>query len=351
MAQEHQPGTVYWIDHFVVGTNDLNPWIQFTVDVLGAKPEPIYGLTTIARQQRHPIFCFSHLRHCHTGAFLQNDTLPAGPGLGTGLPRYGFYVRPEDIDEHLKRLDAHDVPHTDPRRTSQEGDEGTAIYFEDPAGNQVEFWAPARMPGGAMAEAGPLKVGRISHAVLESRDLDRTAEFFTRFCNLDLASTSDVPKDTLAFRLAGGGRLVFKLVEELDARNNAAARRNGLHTALTVHYDDFFPSYRRLWDALPEWDFDSRSGGTAEAELGTLPARTALHGSAAGRQWKQLYGRGDDFYDWDTNTYHLVGGVPVDGSLVIYEPRYMEDYLEDAHKTGQGSGLRPTALSVGTKQA
>src|SRR5439155_984263 len=78
----------------------------------------------------------------------------------------------------LRRLDEQKIAHTDPIRTTEEGQEGTAIRFVDPDGNHYEFWAPARMPAGAMAGETPAKVGRISHAVYESRDLDRTADFF-----------------------------------------------------------------------------------------------------------------------------------------------------------------------------
>src|SRR5688572_32221718 len=52
----------------------------------------------------------------------------------TTLFRSGYYVRPSEIDEHLRRLDAHQVPHQDPIATDEEGEEGTAIRFEDPDG-------------------------------------------------------------------------------------------------------------------------------------------------------------------------------------------------------------------------
>src|SRR5205085_2295256 len=72
---------------------------------------------------------------CHHGGFGQRDALPASNGLGTTYPRYGLFIRQEDIPEHLARLDANQVPHTDPIRTSAEGEPGTAIYWEDPDHN------------------------------------------------------------------------------------------------------------------------------------------------------------------------------------------------------------------------
>lgn len=331
---------VHWIDHFVVGTNDLIQWVRWAERVLGMEIREISGVTTAARQQRRPIFAFGYpgVGDCHIGAFLQNEMLPPSPGLGRGLPRYGFHVRPEDIDHHLRRLDAHGLPHGDPTPTSAEGERGTAILFEDPDGNQYELWAPARMPDGAMDGCGPLGVGRISAAVLESRDLARTTDFLTSFWDVAPIQSADIPGDTRVFPLGAGGRLVYRRVEELQTRTRGFTRRSGMHTALTVPADAFFATYKLLWDALPEWDFDSRSETKAQMDAAALPARTALHGSQAGRQWKEMYGRGDDFYDWDTNCYHFVGGAPIDGSMATYRGRYMDDYVAEATKT---PGARP----------
>ena len=87
---------------------------------------------------------------CRIGAFLQPENYPKGKELGKDMPRCGFYIRPEDIDSHLQRLDKHKIPHTGPVKTADNGDDGTAICFADPDGNQYEFWAPANMPQGAM---------------------------------------------------------------------------------------------------------------------------------------------------------------------------------------------------------
>ena len=87
---------------------------------------------------------------CRIGAFLQPENYPPAKELGKDMPRCGFYIRPEDIDMHLRRLDQHKIPHTRPGKTAAEGEEGTVIYFADPDGNQYEFWAPVKMPEGAM---------------------------------------------------------------------------------------------------------------------------------------------------------------------------------------------------------
>ena len=104
-------------------------------------------------------------------------TIRPAKELGKDMPRCGFYIRPEDIDRHLRRLDQHKIPHTDPMKTAADGEEGTVVYFADPDGNQYEFWAPVKMPAGAMEVRTSENVGRISHCVYGSRDLARTAAF------------------------------------------------------------------------------------------------------------------------------------------------------------------------------
>ncbi len=333
MAVERQPGVVHWIDHMVLGTNDINAWVEWAVHAIGATPGRMAGLTTAARRRNQPIFVFLAIGDgsCHFGAFLQREALPPSAGLGKDTPRYGFFVRPEDVDNHVRRLDAHGIPHADPVRTAAEGDAGTAIRFEDPDGNQFEFWAPDRMPAGAMEVRTGLGVGRVSSAVYGSRDLQRTAAFFERFCDLRRLDSPEVPEDSLVLPLAGGGRLVYNLVGEVDGRLAGHAQWNGLHAALMVQDDAFFPNYRRMWEGIPEEDqITDRDGLSSDQEDG-LPARTALHGSPTGKKWKELYARGDEFYDWDGHTFHFVGGTPVsaDGSLTVYRPKESADYLKE----------------------
>jgi predicted enzyme related to lactoylglutathione lyase len=318
---DQRPGTIYWIDHYTVGTNDPLRWIDFHEKVLGARTEP-------PSPRRLTRGVFQDLTNCHHGGFVMREPLPPSEGVGKGLPRYALFIRPEDIDEHLRRLDQYDVPHTEPVRTSSDGAEGTAIYWEDPDGNQFEFWAPVHMPAGAMDDCGPLKVGRISHVVYESRNLQKTADFFNRYCALDPLVSADVPADTLVLPLAAGARLIFKEVAELGHRTSGRGVYRDLHTALVMRPEDFWPSYERLWAELPEWDFDEQQGRYA-GDGTTLPARTTLHGSPAGRAWKGAYGRGDDWYDWDTNLFHFFVGVPRDGSMATYEPHAIESYMQD----------------------
>jgi len=335
MAEDQRPGTIYWIDHFAVPSNDLDRWIKFQINVVGAKLARINGLTTEARQPgQGGVAAFCQTPYTMVDGFLATEELPKAADPGAGLPRFGFFIRAEDIDEHLRRLDEQKVAHTDPIRTSEEGQDGTAIRFADPDGNQLEFWAPTRLPAGAMAGATPVKVGRISHAVYESRDLDRTADFFDRFAALDPISSSDVPKDTLAMPLAGGGRIVYHRVEQLGDWTLARAS-GGPHAALTIRDEDFWPNYRRMWDTLSEGE--RPEAGASAIDFPTLPARTIMHGSGGGRRWFKMYGRGDDFYDWDANAFHFMGSAGMtDSPEMTYKAHSMDWQSERVTKDANG---------------
>jgi predicted enzyme related to lactoylglutathione lyase len=331
MQQTHaltkvRAGTVHWIDHYVVCSEDIPRFAAFHAQVLGAVtiPDPAGVIPGV----------FQQVASIRFGGFTAKAPMPPTLGLGKGLPRYGYFVEAADLDAHLRRLDAAGAIHGEPFRTSAEGDPGTTIEWQDPDGNQFAFWAPDEMPAGAMTDCGPARVGRISHGVFESRDLERTAAFFKRFADLDPVRNAEVPDGTLVLRLAAGGRLVFKLVDRLGGRTTGMGLADA-HTALLLHDDDFFPNYQRIWTELPEWDFDPRAGKRIE-KPDTLEPRTVLHPSPAGRRFHKLVHRGDDFFDWDTNMFHFYGGTPIDGSLSVYQGHAVEDYI-DAYEREHGS--------------
>ena len=320
MRGRERPGTVYWIDHYVICTNDVLRWEAFFSELFGActLPEPLE-----LRLRRGTFQSIGRWRH---GGFVSKAPLPPTLGLSKGLPRYGVYIFASDIDAHLRHLDKLGAPHGDPVRKSDEGEEGVAIYWQDPDGNQFEFWAPDVLPEGAMFGCSSKRIGKISHATFESRDLDRTAAFFARYCMLDPLQSDDIAKDTLVLPLAAGPRLVFRKVDELGGRTTGCGLPDS-HTALVIRSEDFFDNYNRLWKELPEWDFDLRSSKPIENPL-AQPARTALHVSPAGRRFKELTKRGDDWFDWDTNLFHFYGGTPANGSsLAIYDPHEIDEFF------------------------
>jgi predicted enzyme related to lactoylglutathione lyase len=336
-----RPGTVYWIDHYVICTNDIDRWAAFHAKVLGGKlrPDPAGALIGYGIFQD-----VASIRH---GGFIAQAPLPPTRGLGKGMPRYGYYVFAADIDAHLKRLDEAGALHSAPIRTAAEGEPGTVIYWQDPDGNQFEFWAPDVLPAGAMDGHGAERVGRISHGVFESRDLDRTAAFFARYCALEPERSAGIASGTLVLRLAAGARLVFRKVDELEGRTTGCGLRDA-HTALVVRDEDFFPNYARVFADLPEWDFNAVTGKVNETPdaLRKLPARTAQHPSPGGLKFKAATLRGDDFFDWDTNMFHFFGSAPVGDSYARYEGHAVEDMLNDWARThGSLESLRDLVLA------
>jgi hypothetical protein len=321
MTAVQRPGGVYWIDHYVVGSNNLERWFDFQTKVLGAEPANLFGPPNQRR------IGFQDLTSCcHHGAMFSPEPLPPSAGLGKGLPRHGLFIRQADLDQHLRRLDQLGVPHLDPVRTSAEGDDGISIAWEDPDGNQFEFWAPDRLPEGAMSECTPLGVGRISHGVYESLDLQREADHFATFCALEPRQSTDVSADTLVLRLIGGARIVYKKVDTVSQRTGGWGKLGAAHAALVIRDEDFWSSYEYMWANVPEWEWDTEQGHFVGA--GTdLPARTSRHGSPAGVEWFKLRGRGDDWYDWDTNCFHFMGGAPRDREFKGYEPHTMDWHL------------------------
>ncbi len=324
-------GAVHWIDHFVVGTNNMSAWVDWAVNSTGITRQPIIGLTTAARKRNIKItsFLWWDGGSCRIGAFLQPEFYPPAKELGKDLPRCGFYIRPEDIDKHLRRLDRHKVPHTDAIHTAADGDDGTVIYFADPDGNQYEFWAPVEMPEGAMDIATEEGVGRISHAVFGARDLAKNAAFFAKYCGIEAEQNSRTAEGTLVLRLRAGGRLVYKLVDKVDERVSGHGTWWDMHTALTVRQEEFLPDYRRMWEGIPEEKAYKADLNLSLEEQEALPARTGLHRSPVGIRWKEICSRGDEFYDWDCHSFHFIGGKPLapDNSMARYEAIEQEDYL------------------------
>jgi catechol 2,3-dioxygenase-like lactoylglutathione lyase family enzyme len=309
----------------------MGAWVDWAVSATGITRRPIIGLTTSARKRNIKITSFLWWEggSCRIGAFLQPEIYPPATELGKELPRCGFYIRPEDIDAHLRRLDQHKIPHSDAIKSAADGEEGSLIYFADPDGNQWEFWAPVNMPEGAMEICTSEKVGRISHCVYGARELNRTREFFEKHCGVEAEQNSRTAEGTLVLRLRAGARLIFKLVDKVDERVSGHGTWWDMHTALTVRDEEFLPSYRRMWASIPEEKAYKADINLTIQEQEALQPRTGLHRSPVGLRWKEICSRGDEFYDWDCHSFHFIGGKPLSagGSLARYEAVEQEDYL------------------------
>ena len=324
MSDNEHAAPVHWIDHYTIPTNDLDASVEFFERALGMKTDPSEKMRMAGR-------LFQQLGPCRHGLFVQDAKLPPREELGHGFPRHAWFVRKADIPSHLRRLDELGIDHSSPQRIAAEGEAGTAVYWYDNQGNQLELWAPDSPPGGAYDGISPAGIGRISHAVYASRDLGRTAGFFKRYCDLSPAGATS--PDTLVLPLASGGRLIFKHRPAVGKRCSGPGIYFDLHTALVVTEEDFWPSYERVWRELPEWTYSFGPGRPFEADGSVLPPRTMEHASPAGMRWKAAYGRGDDWLDWDGNLFHFYGGVPVRNSMATYEPHPIDDYMDDYLKS------------------
>jgi catechol 2,3-dioxygenase-like lactoylglutathione lyase family enzyme len=336
---EFRKAAAHWIDHVVVPTNNMDAWVNWAVNATGVERAPIRGLTTAEVKRGGTVACFLKIGDgsCHFGAFLQKEQLPASLGLGVDMPRYAFFVRAEELDDHIVRLDRFGVPHTDPVRMTTEGADGTSVIFEDPDGNQFEFWAPDEMPAGAMEIATELGVGRVAIATLGSRDLQRTADFFSAYCDIDPLDGPEIPEDTLVIPMVAGSRYVFHLKDMVDDRVTGHGPWFAMHTALTVAAEEFMPSYVRLWAGVPEEEDRKEKLGLGAEEEDALPARTGIHGSPTGQIWKKVYDRGDEIYDPDGHAFHFIGGISssADGSLAVYTPKEQATYLEELEEVAK----------------
>src|SRR4029453_4373832 len=78
MAYVEPKGAVHWIDHYVVGTNDMGAWADWAVNATGITRRPLIGLTTAARKRNNKITCFLWWDggSCRIGAFLQPEIYP-----------------------------------------------------------------------------------------------------------------------------------------------------------------------------------------------------------------------------------------------------------------------------------
>src|SRR5437773_7787040 len=123
MKDDQRLGAMYWIDHFVVGTTDVNKWGDWSTEVLGSSHA--WNNTENSAAVRGAVF--RDLGNCHIAAFV-NQTMPAAE-LGSVCPRYGFYVRADDIERQLKRFDQLGVNHSQPSRQTGLGEAGTSVLF------------------------------------------------------------------------------------------------------------------------------------------------------------------------------------------------------------------------------
>ena len=233
-------GAVHWIDHFVVGTNNMSAWVDWAVNSTGINRQPIIGLTTPrANEISKPSLFLVGRRRRRIGAFLQPEFYPPAKELGKDLPRCGFYIRPEDIDKHLR-------PPRPPQgcahrcdRTAADGDDGTGSILR-PDGNQYELWAPVEMPEGAM-DIATTKVSGASATPSSARAIWQKCRVLCKILWHRTRTKLQDRRRNFVLRLAPAP-LVYKLVDKVDERVSGHGTWWDMHTALTVRQKSFCPT-------------------------------------------------------------------------------------------------------------
>jgi hypothetical protein len=122
MSTIEPKGAVHWIDHYVVGTNDLPSWSYWALHATGLPIQPINGLTTNMRKKNTPIFCFMWWEggFCRIGAFLQPENYPPAKrartcpaAVFTSVPRTSTGTCAGSINT---------ISRTDPVKTAADGE-------------------------------------------------------------------------------------------------------------------------------------------------------------------------------------------------------------------------------------
>ena len=317
MLDVEPKGAVHWIDHYVVGTNDMGAWADWAVNATGITRRPLIGLTTAARKSNIKITCFLWWDggSCRIGAFLQPEIYPPAKALGEDLPRCGFYIRPEDID--FICAGSIDTRFRIPTRLAQPPMATKAPSSISPIRTATNMSFGRR----CICRKAPWRSARLKKSAASvtpfygARDLGRTADFFEKYCGIAPEQNSKTAEGTLVLRLRAGGRIVYKLVDQVDERVSGHGTWWDMHTALTVRQEEFLPNYRRMWEGIPEEKGYKADLNLSLEEQEALPARTGLHRSPVGIRWKEICDRGDEFYDWDCHSFHFIGGKPLERRL------------------------------------
>jgi catechol 2,3-dioxygenase-like lactoylglutathione lyase family enzyme len=291
------------IDHTGFVTEDLVRAEKWYAKIFDAQVLFRTHLSTADRKKGYVPFTFVNMGgHRYELCLALDEFLPPNESLHT-LPRIAFEVSEAELDRAPSVLEANQVPFEGPYEVSNFPDVSRALLLLDPDGNVTELCV--RQANGATpragAEEGPIRIGRISHVVLEATDLDVAERFYDRALGLDPLGRTTVNggQQVVTLRTSTGQLFQFAKVDALSGRslfragNDASPvpdatpgtpyRYKGAHTAVAVPSVE---AYQRVFTAIPEY------GGFDEGDH-----RAALR--APGEQ--STY-----FYDPATNRLQLI---------------------------------------------
>jgi catechol 2,3-dioxygenase-like lactoylglutathione lyase family enzyme len=291
------------IDHTGFVTEDLVRAEKFYAKLFDAQVLFRTHLSTADRKKGYVPFTFVNMGgHRYELCLTLDEFLPPNESLHT-LPRIAFEVSEAELERAPSVLEANQVPFEGPFEVADFPDVSRSLLLLDPDGNVTELCTRkadgATPPAGA--EEGPIRIGRISHLVLEATDLDVAERFYNRALGLDPLGRTSVngARQVVTLRTATGQLFQFAKVDALSPRSLFRAgadtspvpdpapgtpyRYKGAHTAVSVRSAE---AYQRVTRAIPEY------GGFDEGDH-----RAALR--APGEQ--STY-----FYDPATNRLQLI---------------------------------------------
>jgi catechol 2,3-dioxygenase-like lactoylglutathione lyase family enzyme len=204
------------IDHVAIPVRDLEPNQAFYIETLGLKFK-----TTRRNPDGSP-----RQTYVLAGANIIGLHLPgvsARPSSSTG-PRIGVSVSSERFKAIEQNLSAANHPFIGPIEHLGDVPLERSIYFDDPDGNHLEFCIRRKPPFDEC----------ISHAVFETRNLDKALTFYSEV----LGTGAPVACRVEVMMPAQSGQLIgLVAVEELSERSKKHGR--GCHMAMDVSQDDF----------------------------------------------------------------------------------------------------------------
>ena len=165
-----------------------------------------------------------------------------------------------------------------------------------------------------------------------SRDLAKTAAFFEKYCGMQTEQQFHrPPKERWSY---GCGRApgwsTNWSISSMSASPDTALGGICIRRSWFVR-KSFFPTTGACGKDCPKKRVRKKTSMILVSKEDAFPARTGLHRSPVGYKWKEIYQRGDEFYDWDGHAFHFFGGIPLknDGSLALYEGKEQEEYLRE----------------------
>jgi catechol 2,3-dioxygenase-like lactoylglutathione lyase family enzyme len=215
MAVEIRNG-VQTIDHIAIPVRDLPRNQDFYVNLLGLKYK-----TTRRNPDGSPRQTYVLAGENIIGLHLPG--IQAGVSTSNG-PRIGVCISLERFAQAHEILSAANHPFRGPVEHGEDTPLMQSIYFDDPDGNHLEFCARRQAP---FEEC-------ISHAVFETRDLNKAITFYTEA----LGAGVPVRCGSEVFIPAKNGQMIGLVeVSELSERSKKHGR--GCHMAMDVTQEDF----------------------------------------------------------------------------------------------------------------